>query len=104
LIKKGLITRAEFVQKISEERATYQKPLNLTIERMSRNALVRAVVYQAGLISDFKHSGDENLNVTFMARFAVLALALVANSVCFRFSTISPVAWVVCGCVDPPSI
>jgi hypothetical protein len=27
LIEKGLITRAEFMQKISEERATYQKLL-----------------------------------------------------------------------------
>jgi hypothetical protein len=30
LIEKGLITRAEFMQKISEERLTYQKLLNLT--------------------------------------------------------------------------
>ena len=30
LIKKGLITREAFVQKISEERATYQKLLNPT--------------------------------------------------------------------------
>jgi hypothetical protein len=30
LIEKGLITRAEFIQKISEERATYQRLLNLT--------------------------------------------------------------------------
>jgi hypothetical protein len=28
LIEKGLITREEFIQKISEERATYQKLLN----------------------------------------------------------------------------
>jgi len=28
LIEKGLITRDEFMQKISEERATYQKLLN----------------------------------------------------------------------------
>jgi hypothetical protein len=28
LIDKGLITREEFMQKISEERATYQKLLN----------------------------------------------------------------------------
>jgi hypothetical protein len=28
LIEKGLITREEFVQKISEERATYQRLLN----------------------------------------------------------------------------
>ena len=28
LIEKGLITRVEFMQKISEERATYQKLLN----------------------------------------------------------------------------
>ena len=28
LIEKGLITREEFLQKISEERATYQKLLN----------------------------------------------------------------------------
>jgi hypothetical protein len=28
LIEKGLITREEFMQKISEERATYQKLLN----------------------------------------------------------------------------
>ena len=30
LIEKGLITREEFMQKISEERATYQKLLNPT--------------------------------------------------------------------------
>ena len=30
LIEKGLITREEFMQKISEERTTYQKPLNPT--------------------------------------------------------------------------
>ena len=30
LIEKGLITRKEFMQKISEERATYEKPLNPT--------------------------------------------------------------------------
>jgi hypothetical protein len=30
LIEKGLITQEEFMQKISEERATYQKLLNLT--------------------------------------------------------------------------
>jgi hypothetical protein len=30
LIEKGLITREEFMQKISEERATYQKLLNST--------------------------------------------------------------------------
>jgi len=30
LIDKGLITREEFMQKISEERATYQKLLNPT--------------------------------------------------------------------------
>ena len=30
LIKKGLITREEFMQKISEERATYQKLLKPT--------------------------------------------------------------------------
>ena len=28
LLEKGLITREEFMQKISEERATYQKMLN----------------------------------------------------------------------------
>ena len=28
LIEKGLITREEFMQKISQERATYQKLLN----------------------------------------------------------------------------
>jgi len=28
LIEKGLITREEFMQKIAEERATYQKLLN----------------------------------------------------------------------------
>jgi len=32
LIGKGLITQEEFVQKISEERATYQKLLNLTMQ------------------------------------------------------------------------
>ena len=30
LIEKGLITREEFMQKISEERVTYQKLLNPT--------------------------------------------------------------------------
>ena len=30
LIEKGLITREEFMKKISEERATYQKVLNPT--------------------------------------------------------------------------
>jgi hypothetical protein len=30
LIEKGLITREEFMEKISEERATYQKVLNPT--------------------------------------------------------------------------
>ena len=30
LIEKGLITREEFMQKISEERATYQKLFNPT--------------------------------------------------------------------------
>ena len=30
LIQKGLITREEFMQKIAEERATYQKLLNPT--------------------------------------------------------------------------
>jgi hypothetical protein len=30
LIEKGLITREEFMQKIAEERATYQKLLNPT--------------------------------------------------------------------------
>ena len=30
LIEKGLITREEFMQKISEERAMYQKSLNPT--------------------------------------------------------------------------
>ena len=30
LIEKGLITREEFMQKISEERGTYQKLLNPT--------------------------------------------------------------------------
>ena len=30
LIEKGLITQTEFMQKISEERATYQKLLNPT--------------------------------------------------------------------------
>ena len=32
LIEKGLITREEFMQKISEERATYQKLLTLTTQ------------------------------------------------------------------------
>jgi len=32
LIEKGLITREEFMQKISEERATYQKLLNPTAQ------------------------------------------------------------------------
>jgi hypothetical protein len=32
LIEKGLITRKEFMQKISEERATYQKLINPTVQ------------------------------------------------------------------------
>jgi hypothetical protein len=32
LIEKGLITQEEFMQKISEERATYQKLLNPTAQ------------------------------------------------------------------------
>ena len=32
LIEKGLITREEFMQKLSEERATYQKLLNPTLQ------------------------------------------------------------------------
>jgi type IV secretory pathway component VirB8 len=32
LIEKGIITREEFTQKISEERATYQKLLNPTLQ------------------------------------------------------------------------
>jgi hypothetical protein len=32
LIDKGLITREEFMQKVSEERATYQKLLNFTAQ------------------------------------------------------------------------
>jgi hypothetical protein len=32
LIEKGLITREEFMQKISEERATYQRLLNPTLQ------------------------------------------------------------------------
>ena len=32
LIEKGLITREEFMQKISEERATYQKLMNTTVQ------------------------------------------------------------------------
>jgi hypothetical protein len=32
LIEKGVITQQEFLQKISEERATYQKPLNPTAQ------------------------------------------------------------------------
>jgi hypothetical protein len=32
LIEKGLITREEFMRKISEERATYQKLLNPTAQ------------------------------------------------------------------------
>ena len=31
-IEKGLITREEFMQKISEERATYQKLINPTVQ------------------------------------------------------------------------
>lgn len=30
LIEKGIITQQEFLQKIAEERATYQRMLNLT--------------------------------------------------------------------------
>ena len=32
LIEKGVITREEFMQKISEERRTYQKGLNPTLQ------------------------------------------------------------------------
>ena len=32
LIEKGLIIREEFIQKISEERATYQRLLNPTVQ------------------------------------------------------------------------
>jgi hypothetical protein len=32
LIEKGLITREEFMQKISEERATYQKLFDPTVQ------------------------------------------------------------------------
>ena len=32
LIEKGLITREEFMQKISEDRTTYQKLLNPTVQ------------------------------------------------------------------------
>jgi hypothetical protein len=32
LIEKGIITEQEFVQKISEERATYQRMLNPTLQ------------------------------------------------------------------------
>ena len=32
LIEKGIITREEFMQKLSEERATYQKLLNPTLQ------------------------------------------------------------------------
>ena len=32
LIEKGLITREEFMQKISEERATYQRLLKPTVQ------------------------------------------------------------------------
>ena len=32
LIEKGVITREEFMQKISEERATYQKLLNPRVQ------------------------------------------------------------------------
>jgi hypothetical protein len=32
LIEKGLITREEFMKKISEEQATYQKLLNPTLQ------------------------------------------------------------------------
>jgi hypothetical protein len=32
LIEKGLVTQEEFLQKISEERATYQKLLNPTLQ------------------------------------------------------------------------
>jgi hypothetical protein len=32
LIEKGLITREEFMRKVSEERATYQRLLNPTLQ------------------------------------------------------------------------
>ena len=51
LIEKGLITREEFMQKISEERATYQKLLNSTTVNLgemliwkSSNLLLLSVV------------------------------------------------------------
>jgi hypothetical protein len=37
LIEKGLITREEFMQKISEERATYQKLVNPTRNEPARS-------------------------------------------------------------------
>ena len=38
LIEKGLITREEFMQKISEERATYQKLLHAPLVKLLRSA------------------------------------------------------------------
>jgi hypothetical protein len=35
LIEKGLITQEEFMQKIADERATYQKLLNPTVQLTS---------------------------------------------------------------------
>jgi hypothetical protein len=41
LIEKGLITQEEFIQKISDERATYQKLLNPTPQWTSVRYLFR---------------------------------------------------------------
>jgi hypothetical protein len=43
LIEKGLITQEEFMQKISQERATYQKLLNPTRNEHRRNTYLGIV-------------------------------------------------------------
>ena len=44
LIEKGLITREEFMHKISEERTTYQKLFNTTQQRLESRPLRTIVV------------------------------------------------------------
>jgi hypothetical protein len=42
LIEKGLITREEFMQKTTEERATYQKLLNPTTQTSAKDFICEA--------------------------------------------------------------
>jgi hypothetical protein len=43
LIEKGLITREEFMQKISQERATYQKILNPELSDKRRSRFLESI-------------------------------------------------------------